>query len=328
MRRSVLTIVLLGFGLVAIACTQQVPEVVRVPLEVTREITVVVEKEVVVDHEVLVTVEVERVIEVTMSPAIPTVDPSQFTPVSEIVGLFGSAGSIASMAERDAEHAILCYGQLRAPHSGELERLAELVESYPQGHLPRFFEHNRNYIRQFSRQDIEVWCNSIIQNVEERTLSQASDAIRRRHHSYAGEIIPRRWPNVATTLTDFENLALEWSDLFGSEENALSDHLETLAADRSDPMLNPYAEGDFERDVETWVRCVSFIDSRTTDNLNDAVDGVNTLIRRYYKDDFSGIETSSQYDTALKTGVWCLFFKGRIERRAVAFLAGEPVPLP
>ncbi len=309
-----------------VGCTREVP----VTVEVERIVTIEVDRETPVTREVPATVEVEvtREIEVTARSRFATATPSNLIPTSEIVGLLGSKTSAgATIAELDADHAMLCYRVMRLWDSDALESLTELVDSYPSGHLPGFFEQNRHHFAQFTQQDIQFWCQSIVQSVEERTLWRAWQAVRRWHHDDPGEVIPRRWPNVATSLVDFENAAMD-STTYNADETALLDHIAILADNRTDPMLNPYASGDFERDVEAWARCIIFIDDRTRPNLLAAGEGVSSLLRRYYNDDFAGVHATTEHETALKTGVWCLFFKGRIERRAVAHLAGEPIPAP
>ncbi len=315
MPMSLLTLILISICLTAVLnCSREVP------------VTVMVEKEVEVTREIPVTVVIEREVEVTQDE-VPIIDPAKIMAPEQIADSFVEVYGEGDVVQ-DANHAIFCYDVKQTPGHSELGKLSELIESYPSGYLPGIFDQNRMYFRQFDFPQIELWCNAMIQNIEERVLSRSWDLVQRRHYGYEGEIIVPSWPNVATSLSDFESTVTEGMNLFDAEETAILDRIAILDQESRDPLTKPYEYGDFERDVETWAACVRFIDHRTADNLDAATTRISRFLQHYYSDDYSGIKAPTQYDKALKIGTWCLFLKGRIERRAVANLAGKPVPQP
>ena len=297
---------------------------VTVEVAVEKEIlvpqTVVVEKEVVVEREVTVEVVVER--EVTIeregedgreksldTTQVESIEVDQIP--SLLSGVYGEGDIV-----KDADHAIMCYDAKKNPNYSDLDALTELIESYPDGYLPVGLDQNRMYFSQFNFSQIQYWCNSITQNVEERVLSRSWDLIQHHwyHEGYDAEIISRRWPNVATSSTDF-----------GSHIRGEMVMLDQIPGD---PLTMPYELGEFERDVETWATCVKYFDHRTAENLDAATIKVNEFLSHYYLDRFSRIEPSSLYNDAMLIGAWCIPIKNRVERRAIANIVGKPVPIP
>ena len=312
---NLLASILISSSLIAVSnCSREVP------------VTVMVQREVEATQEVPVTVVVQREVEVTREKA-PIINPSDSITPDQIADSFAEVYGEGDFVQ-DSNHALICYKVKRFPGHPELATLSALIESYPAGYLPDVFDRNRIYFNQFDFNQIKVWCNGMIQNIEERVLSRSWDLVQRRHHGYEGDTTVSRWPNVATSLRDFGATPEELMNLFDAEEIAILDRIAILNEEFIDPFTRPYEQGDFERDVETWAACIKFIDDRTEDNLDSATIGMNRFLRHYYSEGYSGIEASSVYDKKLKVGTLCLFVKSRIERRAVANLAGKPVPLP
>ena len=53
-----------------------------------------------------------------------------------------------------------------------------------------------------------------------------------------------------------------------------------------DPLTKTFGHGEFEFDVEAWIRCVDFIDDPTESNLSTAVAQMDKFLRYYYRGGF------------------------------------------
>ena len=233
--------------------------------------------------------------------------PTNSIPLDQIAGAFAEVYSDGDIV-RDADHAILCRVVVETPNHPKLGALAELIESYPEGYLPGVFDELRMNFRWFDFSRIQLWCGAMAQNIDERVLSRAWHLIQQRHGEVATEeIFGSKWPNVATSLTEF------------------AAQVSTLELDDLSPLSKPYEFGDFERDVTTWARCVEFIDRRTEDDLDSAATEVKQFLQHYYPKDDWWREPPSLRDKADYVGGWCLALKGIIEKRTVASLAGKPL---
>ena len=149
---------------------------------------------------------------------------------------------------KDSNHALTCYAVKQRPGHSDLDKLATLVESYAAGYLPPVFDDHRMSFRDFEHLRVEVWCNAMIQNIEERVLSRAWELVqdRRNKSDYADYWSDQKWPNVARNSTEYVS---------GLTHDTLI--LDQVPGDR---LSQHYERGDFELDVETWVACVRFFE--------------------------------------------------------------------
>ena len=237
----------------------------------------------------------------------PTPTPTDSIPPGQIADAFAEAYGDGDIV-RDADHAILCRAVRQTPNHPKLGALAELIESYPAGYLPGIFDELRRDFRWLDFSQIQLWCFAMAQNIDERVLSRAWHLVQqRRGDVVAEEVFSPKWPNVATSSTEFAARS------------------STLELDDLNPLSKPYELGDFERDVTTWAKCVEFIDHRTEDNLDSAATEINQFQQHYYPKDDWWRKPLSLRDKAVYVGGWCVALKGIIEKRTLASLAGKPI---
>lgn len=240
---------------------------------------------------------------------------------------------LGGQLEKDLEHAYLCVVWRENPTDRRtIDQLAKLVESYPRRYLPEPYSQSAKHFRDFSRDEIEFWCGGMKQNIEERLMARAWDFVRYRRnegeHLYRADL--GRWLNVATGMFDWAT-SERGQDLLS--RGALWDMISPLPDNDvrmldqtdGDPLTKTFGAGEFEFDVEAWVRCVDFIDDPTQSNLSATVAQMDKFLKYYYRsryDEFRVGGEAELYDVVM---LYCASIKGQVERRMVANLLDMPV---
>ena len=141
-----------------------------------------------------------------------------------------------------------------------------------------------------------------------------------------------RWPNVATGMFEWINSeqgqTMTQLSIWDSINPFSKNDVRLLDQTDDDPLTKDFKIGDFERDVETWVACVDFIDGPMASNVSTAVTRLEGFLRHYYQDDYRGLRSGGKAELKDVVMLWCASVKGRVERRIVANLLDEQALVP
>lgn len=240
---------------------------------------------------------------------------------------------LGGQLENDLDHAYQCVVWREDPTNRRtIDQLANLVQSYPRRYLPEPYSQLAKHFRDFSRDEIEFWCGGMKQNIEERLMARAWDFVRYRRnegeHFYRADL--GRWLNVATGMFDWAN-SERVQDLISRRSfwdmiSPLPDNnVRMLDQTDGDPLTKTFGTGEFEFDVETWIRCVDFIDDATQSNLSATVAQMDKFLRYYYRGRYDELRFGGEVELNDVVMLYCASIKGRIERRMVANLLDMPV---
>lgn len=234
---------------------------------------------------------------------------------------------LGGQLENDLYHAYLCVAWREDPTNHHtIDQLANLVQSYPRRYLPEPFYQLSEHFRDFSLDEIEFWCGGMKQNIEERLMARAWDFVR--HRRDEGEHFYRvhlgRWPNVATAMFEWANSERVQDLMNRGSFLDLTNDVSILSHTDGDPLTKTFGTGEFEFDVETWIRCVDFIDDPTQSNLSTTLGQIDKFLRYYYRGRYDELRFGGEVEVYDVVMLYCATIKGRIERRMVANLLDLP----